>query len=168
MNKETSGKRGIAEKLDEITKLPTEEQQAAINKMPVHFTLNDLSFQAHTASVSKGFYEGPQNIGEKLALIHSEVSEALEADRAGKYADQGSKIPKGYVAKLLNAIPADKNETFKELFLEKVKDTFEDELSDTLIRILDLAGYLQINLDEHVKAKMRYNSLRPHKHGKTY
>jgi len=49
---------------------------------------------------------------------------------------------------------------------EYVKDTFEDELADTIIRILDLCGYLGIDIDEHINLKMAYNRERPYKHNK--
>ena len=43
--------------------------------------INELSNQIHQNAKNKGFYDGEINIGEKLLLIHSEVSEAVEADR---------------------------------------------------------------------------------------
>jgi NTP pyrophosphatase (non-canonical NTP hydrolase) len=60
------------------------------------------------------------------------------------------------------------NDEYKEYFEQHVKDTFEDELADTVIRLLDMAKKLDIPLESHVLAKMRYNSLRPYKHGKAY
>jgi len=47
-------------------------------------TLNKLRDESHNYAKSKGFYDNePRNFGELIALIHSEVSEALEADRRG-------------------------------------------------------------------------------------
>ena len=43
--------------------------------------INRLAKEIHKNNVSKGFYDKEKNIGEMLCLIHSEVSEALEADR---------------------------------------------------------------------------------------
>ncbi len=43
-----------------------------------------------------------------------------------------------------------------------------DKYTDVMIRVMDLANYKGIDLEFHVKAKMRYNSLRPYKHGKKY
>lgn len=45
--------------------------------------INDLCKQAHETAKSKGWYDEKRETGTKLALIHSEVSEALEADRDG-------------------------------------------------------------------------------------
>ena len=45
------------------------------------FIVNKLRDICHEYAVRNGFYEGEVNIPEKLCLIHSEVSEALEALR---------------------------------------------------------------------------------------
>jgi len=120
--------------------------------------INTLVTQVHDNARSKGFYESEKNIGEMLALIHSEVSEALESDRSEVYTNAN--------VKLIAATEDDK--TFKSLFMEYIKDTFEDELADICIRVFDLAGYKGIDLENHILAKMRYNSMREHKHGKQY
>ena len=120
--------------------------------------INKLANKIHENAKSKGFYEGEKNIGEMLALIHSEVSEALEADRKDNYAEFGT-----YRCNKQGTDPS-----FKREFEDSVKNTFEDELADIIIRVMDLAAYKGINLEEHIKAKMRYNSLREHKHGKKY
>lgn len=71
----------------------------------------------------------PVFIAAKLALIHSEASEALEALRDDDF-------------------PA-----------------FEEELADTLIRVLDLAGGLGIDMDTAVRTKLARNRGRGHRHG---
>lgn len=121
--------------------------------------MNTLSKEIHAANVKKGFYEEEKNIGEMLALIHSEVSEMLEAHRK----DNWSSVISSY-----SYLFEKGDDAFNSLFESLIKDTFEDELADTVIRCLDLAGYLDIDIEAHVKAKLRYNSLRPYKHGKKY
>jgi NTP pyrophosphatase (non-canonical NTP hydrolase) len=54
------------------------------------------------------------------------------------------------------------------VFEQVVKDTFEDELADVLIRTLDLACSMGIDIDFYVSEKMRYNEGRPFKHGKLF
>ena len=120
-----------------------------------------LQREIHQNNKAKGFYDEPKNIGEMLALIHSEVSEALECDRKDKIcgldADEVEEL-----TKLTDDV------TFKVKFEMQVKDTFEDELADIAIRVLDLAHFKGVNLEKHIRSKMRYNTLRPHKHGKKY
>lgn len=120
--------------------------------------INELARQIHENAKSKGFYEGEKNAGEMLCLIHSEVSEALEADRKSKYATGTIETINSFII----------DEMFVTDFKIGVKDTFEDELADIMIRVMDLAAYKGIDLESHIKAKMRYNSMREHKHGKNY
>lgn len=87
---------------------------------------------------AQGFWES-DNTGEKIALMHSELSEALEADRKNLEAEH---IP-GFTG-------------------------VEEELADVIIRILDFAGHHQLRLGEALSAKIAYNLTRPFKHGKAY
>lgn len=126
--------------------------------------LNKLSKQIHANNVTKGFFDEPKNIGEMIALIHSEASEALEADRKGNYYQ-------GDINAVLGNEPytgVHDHQYFVSFEECGIKNSFEDELADIIIRVLDLAAYKNIDIDKHIEAKMRYNSLRPHKHGKKY
>ena len=99
-------------------------------------------------------------------LIVSELGEALEADRHNNYAASNhaecwnqwyDDNPTGHA----------KNEMIAT-FESGIKDSFQDELSDAIIRIADMAGYLGIDLEAHILAKMRYNATREKLHGKRY
>ena len=46
------------------------------------------------------------------------------------------------------------------------KDTFVDELADSLIRILDICGELKIDIESQVSWKMEKNKQREFMHGK--
>jgi len=94
--------------------------------------------ECHGRSVRAGWYRDPKtgapierNIGEMLALIHSEVSEALEGHR-----------------KNLN----DTHLTDRPMI--------EVELADVLIRVFDLAGHLRLDLGESYRRKLIYNETR--------
>lgn len=53
-------------------------------------------------------------------------------------------------------------------FEESIKDTFEDEIADAVIRLLDLSAGLGIDLEWHIRSKVEYNKNRQKLHGKLY
>lgn len=114
--------------------------------------IKDMCKEAHAIATDKGFWDEGRNQGELIALIHSELSEALEALRKDKLCRF-----KGDILKFS-----------KEKFEKEVKNTFEDEIADTFIRLGDLCGAMQIDIEAHIKAKMEYNKTRPRKHGKKF
>ena len=126
--------------------------------------ISELQKVIHQNAKDKGFYDNPnQNFGEKCMLIVSEVSEALEAHRKNEFANLNAfDLPKSSSSEL-----SDKG-WFNVSFVSNVKDTVEDELADALIRILDLAGWLNIDLERHVALKIEYNAGRERLHGKSY
>lgn len=110
-------------------------------------TLKELVHDAYKQSAKAGFYDGyPTNIGEKLALIHSEISEALEQCRSGNHQHPLSQF----------------------FTVDEKPEGFAVELADAVIRIADLCGYLGIDLSHAVQAKMAYNATRPYRHGKAF
>lgn len=121
--------------------------------------ISEMQKEIHDNAVQKGFYEKEVNVPEKLMLVASELSEALEAHRNNKFVD------KDWVSIVIKNRSDD---SFKIYFEDHVKDTFEDELADAMIRIMDLSEYRGIDLEKHIEAKMRYNKSRPYKHNKEY
>lgn len=88
----------------------------------------ELIDRAHAMVKSKGFYDTPPNVGVLLMLIISELGEALEAHRK----DRRCRLP--LIDEEMDAAG----------FERHIKDSFEDELADAVIRIADLSGYLGI------------------------
>jgi NTP pyrophosphatase (non-canonical NTP hydrolase) len=122
-------------------------------------TIAELSKEIYSNAVNKGFYDKPVDLGTRLMLIVSEASEALEADRANKYADLTGRFKEDSENYL------GESDWWFERF---VKNSFEDELADIIIRVLDLSVHLDVDIEWHIKRKMKYNSTRPHMHGKKY
>jgi NTP pyrophosphatase (non-canonical NTP hydrolase) len=94
----------------------------------------------HANARAKGFWDKERNDGEALALIHSEVSEALEALREGN-------------------LPSVKAPGFS---------CVEEECADVLIRMMDLAAGRGWDVAGALLAKIQYNAGRPPMHGKEF
>jgi len=94
--------------------------------------------EIHQNARDKGFWDAEENIEEKFMLIVSELAEAMEADRKGKYADK-----KHFLQEFDEN---DGNQLFNSYFTQYIKDSFEDEIADTVIRLLDFAGGHKIDI----------------------
>ena len=86
-------------------------------------------------------------------LCVTELAEAVEALR------------KNNRQKIQNIISKGK-ETI--VYYEWTKDTFEDEICDTFIRLADLCEYMNIDIEWQIKNKMKFNRTREKLHGKKF
>jgi len=128
--------------------------------------LNKLSKQIYEGNKLRGFDVSKENVGQTLMLVVSELSEALEAHRKDKQANYN-----GFDAMIWKNQDQERFETkenFKQSFECCFKDTFEDEIADTFIRLFDLCGGLNIDIEKHIELKLQYNQSREYKHGKKY
>ncbi|MYL41803.1 MazG nucleotide pyrophosphohydrolase domain-containing protein [Virgibacillus salexigens] len=91
--------------------------------------INQLCEEAFHIASANGWHDEPREMGTMLALIHSEVSEALEADR------------------------------------KRDINNFYEELADVCIRVFDLCGAHEIDLESAIEMKMEKNKSRSYKHG---
>lgn len=111
-------------------------------------SLNELSFQAYQTAKSKGWWDDPRETGTLLALIHSEVSEALEEWR--KYGDDVLWID---------------SPGYSRIREDGKLEGFWSEIADILIRCFDLAGRYNVDIAGIVESKMEFNKQREFKHG---
>lgn len=102
--------------------------------------LNVLAKTVHENAKSKGFWDGRRNRGEVFMLIVSELGEALEAHRKGRFANWENFVS--------ISSQTSEQDAFAYAFKYDIKDTFEDEIADTVIRILDYVGWRgDVNID---------------------
>lgn len=112
-------------------------------RLSLEDSVNDLQLTCHGLSCEAGWW-GPhaqqatglasptsQDVAEKLLLIHSEISEAVEGRRKNLQDDH---LPH--------------------------RKMFDVELADAVIRIFDLAGALRIDLSGALVDKLIYNTKR--------
>jgi NTP pyrophosphatase (non-canonical NTP hydrolase) len=104
--------------------------------------LDALAAILHETAIEKGFWEGPKNhdkIGNKLALVHSEVTEVLEAIRKNKGSAEVVEEMADVIIRLLDLYAAMMN-----------------------------GGLIEHSLDEALNKKMEINSNRPKLHGNLF
>ena len=111
--------------------------------------LNLLAREIHENAKAKGFWDTQRNPGELFMLIVSELGEALEAHRKGRFAnwERFSKDQGGHAFEL-------EDKRWISRFQSSIKDTIEDEIADTVIRILDYVGFcgdLKIGLEYYAE-----------------
>jgi NTP pyrophosphatase (non-canonical NTP hydrolase) len=137
-------------------------------------SISTLSKEIHENAKAKGFWDKERNLGEMLMLIVSEIAEAMEADRESNFYNAETRyrrwdsVNDNLRAKWAWDVVEHNQDAWVNWFRSEVKNTFEDELADTCIRIFDLAYARGIDLQWHIEQKMRYNTTREHMHGKKY
>lgn len=107
-------------------------------------TLNEWGASAYANAVAHGFYDKSPNLVERIALMHSELSEALEELRNGR---AGNEI------------------YFNTTDKPGKPEGFPVELIDCVIRICDTLYGEGVDIDAVLALKHNYNVTRPFMHG---
>ena len=120
------------------------ESFAIIDEDAAPLTISRLVHTAHDAAKAKGWHDGadpdsPTQVLAWLALLHSEVSEAVEDVRRGMLAEGVREDGKPV------GLPS--------------------ELADVAIRLADTCGAMGIDLEGAIRRKMAFNATRSHRHG---
>lgn len=83
------------------------------NEIVTEYGLDALAAVLHETAKEKGFWDGQYNydkVGNKLALIHSEVTEILEAIRKSKGSEKVVEEMADVIIRLLDVYAAMRNE----------------------------------------------------------
>ena len=139
---------------------PTTTMENKVTETP---SLTTLANTIHKGKVKRGYYDDPKEVGTVLMLIVTELAEAMESYRSDQRLGEGI----NYVD-FESSIDEPFTDSDVAKFKEVVKDTFEDEIADTIIRLFDLCGWMNIDIHKHIMLKLKYNDTRPYKHGKAF
>ncbi len=114
---------------------------------------NELRDRAYQNAVNHGFHEQNYPDYHYMMLIVTEIAEAVNADRKGKYADRlmfGNNVYRSITDPERHWIYC--YETF-------IKDTVEDEFADAAIRIFDYVGVKESHIDDSLFREEAYLEL---------
>lgn len=98
-----------------------------------------MTTEVRSLNTEKGWRDIPATFGDRIALIHSEVSEALEAFRVRGVEPYTTEAGK--------------------------PDDVGSELADILIRLLDTCDIYGVDIEAEYRRKMAFNWTRPYRHG---
>ena len=100
--------------------------------------LNELAHKIHESNKLSGFDVAQDNIGQSLMLIVGEISEAMDAHQCGRFTKvEDLEYCRDAVGDAL------------EYYFEKlIKNTFDDELADIVMRTLDFCASFGVDIDE--------------------
>lgn len=137
--------------VEEFGQYQLEQFKAKLPEYGIEFAgvLDALRREVRILNEAKGWREVQNSMAEYVALLHSEVSEVLEAWRdyhnaASQYRVIQNYGTGGYAVKPIGV---------------------DSELADVFIRLLDMCDVFGVDLFQAFIEKMAYNRTRPYQHG---
>jgi NTP pyrophosphatase (non-canonical NTP hydrolase) len=106
--------------------------------------IDEMTAEVREVNIEKGWRSEDKTFGEYIALLHSELSEALEAYRDHRLNDATEVV---YASRLPKP------------------EGVGSEFADVLIRLLDTCDVFGIDLEAEFRRKVDFNRTRPFQHG---
>lgn len=107
----------------------------------MNMNLNELRDKVYKTACEHGFHDKELSNEHCLMLVITELSEAVEADRKGKRATRKMFDDN------IHTSQTNPEQHWIFCFNNFIKDSVEDELADACIRLLDLAGLRNIDMN---------------------
>lgn len=167
----------------------SEHDRRGVSWGDVITVLRVLELEVYEVNVANGWFEEDRTVGDDVALLHSEVSEMLEAYRdkglggwdtftvpdpmklgipplevqiaIGNYQRMLGELIKG---EPVDSLPGDQMDLLLQWGYLK-PEGFGSEAADVLIRLLDTCKRRGVNLSEEYRRKILYNRARGYRHG---
>jgi NTP pyrophosphatase (non-canonical NTP hydrolase) len=131
--------------------------------------INNFIMESHKQAIKSGFWDQERNVGEMLMLIVSELGEAIESHRNRETVPLMKEIgPTGTIIGFCMDKKRYNKGEWRKWYELHLKNCFETEIADTFIRLADLCGGLNIDIEKFIEMKMEYNKGREKLHGKRY
>lgn len=121
--------------------------------------INQLIKEAHENAVNKGFWEDYKDASNAVEISVSSESNVMKGIALNFMSNA--------IGNRLMLIVSEAAEA-QEALRKNDADNFKEELADVAIRLADLCGGLEIDLEAEILNKMEKNKSRPYKHGKAF
>lgn len=128
--------------------------------------IGDMAEEVYETNVANGWFDADRTFGDDIALLHSEVSEMLEAYRDGQftttyaYESTAQSEPMEWTSEYPPT-----HEEFLAAGYSAKPVGMPSEAADVLVRLLDTCKRYNIDLFAEWRRKMDYNRTRGHRHG---
>lgn len=113
--------------------------------------LAQMQQQVREVNQANGWFDSDRTFGEDIALLHSEVSEMLEAYREAGTSDTTAPDVVDMDGNIISPLAK--------------PEGVGSEAADILIRLLDTCERYGIDLDHEFERKIAFNATRGHRHG---
>jgi hypothetical protein len=163
--------------------------ETAANLGGLEAALEQAKGEVFACNIANGWFEEGRSFGDEIALLHSEISEALEAFRDFKDTETRFETPSGtqvltqaevndlvaagdYVLRdgcyfpVVRIEAAEDEPAHERIGVKALKPVgVASEAADELVRLLDFAHRHNFNLGHEFAQKLAYNRTRGHRHG---